>query len=251
MKGQLPRPPQGWVALRWEVAVVFVGIALALGAQQMADWLYWRGQATQARRNIESELLEHEKDGYERLAVQPCMRGQLAALSIQLIASQGQWTAMPMLVSPEGISDVAMKVIPSAYRAPSRLWLDEAFKTAQATGALNHMSDRLVARYTQAYHRARRNFSLQDNEEEAAARLAPLAIDGTISADARLDLFAALSQVDRANSYIENNVRQELAELLGLLRTVPLSVREAGVRERITNQQKFRGACVLPLRLKA
>ena len=164
MKGQLLRPPQGWAALRWEVAVVFVGIALALGAQQLVDWLYWRGQATQAQRNIEAELLEHEKDGYERLAVQPCMRGQLATLSTYLIASQGQWKAMPMIVSPKGISDVAMKVIPSAYRAPSRLWLDEAFKTAQTTGALNHMPDRVVASYTQAYQRGRRNFSLQDDD---------------------------------------------------------------------------------------
>ena len=251
MKGQLPRPPQGWAALRWEVGVVFVGIALAFGAQQLADWLYWRGQATQARRNIEAELLVHEKDGYERLAVQPCMRGQLAALSTQLVASNGQWKAMPMKVSPQGVSEVAMKVIPSAYRAPERLWLDEAFKTAQATGALNYVPDTLVASYAQAYQRARRIYSLQDNEEDGAALLAPLAIDGTISADARLDLFAALSKVDRANSYMENGVRQELDVLKGLLRTVPQQVREAGVRERVKTQQKFRGGCVLPLRLKA
>lgn len=246
----LPQPPQGWAALRWEVGVVFVGIGLALGAQQVADMLYWRAQATQAQRNIEAELLEHEKDGYERLAVQPCMRGQLAALSKQLIASTGEWKAMPMQVSPQGVSEVAMKVIPSAYRAPERLWLDESFKTAQTTGALNHMPNRLVASYAQAYQRARRIYSLQDNEEDGAARLAPLAIDGTISAEARLDLFAALSKVDRANSFMENGARQELALLQRLLRTVPVSVREAGVRERVETQQKFRGACVSPLRLK-
>ena len=230
---------------------MFVGILLALGAQQLADWVYWRGQATQARRNIEAELLEHEKDGYERLAVQPCLRGQLAELSAQLIASTGAWNAMPMRVSPQGVSEVAMKVIPSAYRAPERLWLDEAFKTAQATGALNHMTDRLVSSYAQAYQRARQSLSLQALEEEAAARLSPLAIDGAIGSDARLDMFASLSKVDHANSYLENNVRQELAELNSLLRTVPLSLREAGVRERVETQRKFRGTCVLPLKLKA
>ena len=251
MKRQLPRPPQGWAALRWEVGVVFVGIALALGAQQLADWLFWRGQAAQARRNIETELLEHEKDGYERLAVQPCMRGQLAALAAQLTVSNGKWKAMPMEVSPQGVSEVAMKVIPSAYRAPERLWLDESFKTAQTTGALNHMSDRLVASYAQSYQRARQSNFLQILEEEAAARLSPLAIDGVIGPDARLDMFASLSKVDHANSYLENNVRQELNELKSLLRTMPLSLREAGVRERIRAQQKFRGVCVLPLTLKA
>ena len=243
-------PPQGWAALRWEVGVVFVGIALALGAQQVADAWYWNRQAAQAQRAIEQELLEHEKDGYERIAVQPCMRGQLAKLSLRLGASDGQWKAMPMVVSPQGISEVAMKVIPSAYRAPERLWLDEAFKTAQATGALNHLPDELVASYAQAYQRGRQAFVLQAIEEEAATQLSPLAIDGNISSDARLSLFASLSKVDHANSYLENNVRQELEILTLLLRTVPLSIRKAGVRDRVENQRRFRGSCVLPLRLK-
>lgn len=243
-------PPQGWAALRWEVGVVFVGIVLALGAQQLADLLYWRGQAVQAQRNIEAELLEHERDGYERIAVQPCMRGQLAALSARLSSSDGQWKAMPMVVSPHGVSEVASKVIPTAYRAPERLWLDEAFKTAQETGALSHLPDELVASYGQAYQRARQAFVLQGLEEEAAAQLSPLAIDGKISSDARFGLFASLSKVDHANGYLENNVRQELTILSSLLRTVPLPIREAGVRDRVKNQQKFRGACVTPLRLQ-
>lgn len=248
---RLPQPPQGWAALRWEVGVVFVGIVLALGAQQVADMLYWRGQAAQAQRNIEQELLEHEKDGYERLAVQPCMRGQLSALAKQLSGTTpGQWKAMPMIVSPQGVAEVANKVIPSAYRAPERLWLDEAFNTAQTTGALNHMPDRLVAQYAQVYRRARRAVSLQDDEEEGAARLSPLAIDGVISADARLDLFSALSKTDRANSYLENDVGQELNELHSLLDAVPLQIRERGVRERIQTQQKFRGVCVLSLKFE-
>jgi len=157
---------------------------------------------------------------------------------------------MPMAVSPQGVSEVASKVIPSAYRAPERLWPDEAFKTAQATGALNHMPDELVASYAQAYQRARGAFVLQELEEEAAAQLSPLAVDGKISPDARLSLFAALSKVDHANSYLENSVRQELEILSPLLRTVPLSIRQAGVRDRVTNQHKLRGACVSPLRLQ-
>lgn len=250
MRGQRLKPPHGWGALAWEVSVVVVGVLIALGAQQIADQWYWQGQSAQARRNIEQELLEHEKDGYERLAVQPCMRGQLAALSAQLSKGNAQWKAMPMMVAPQGVSEVATKVIPSAYRAPERLWLDEAFKTAQTTGALNHLSDNLLATYAQAYRRGRGALALQELEEEAAAQLSPLAIDGTIGPDARLNLLASLSKVDHANSYLENSVRQELAILTSLLRAVPLSRREAGVRERIENQRKFRGDCVLPLILK-
>ena len=251
MRGQRLKPPHGWGALAWDVSVVVVGVLIALGAQQIADHWYWQGQAAQARRNIEQELLEHEKDGYERLAVQPCMRGHLEALSAQLSKGNGQWKAMPMVVAPQGVSEVAMKVIPSAYRAPERLWLDEAFKTAQTTGALNHLPDKLVASYAQAYQRARQALVLQALEEEAATQLSPLAVDGKISPDARLSLFASLSKVDHANSYLENNVRQELEIINSVLRTVPLSIREAGVHKRVQNQQKFRGTCVLPLKLQS
>lgn len=244
------RPPHGWGTLAWEVGVVVVGVLIALGAQQVADNWYWQSQAAQARHNIQQELLEHEKDGYERLSVQPCMRGQLTALSAQLAGTDGHWKAMPMKVMPDGVTDVSIKVIPSAYRAPERTWLDEASKTAQATGALNHLPDKMVADYARAYWRARMALTLQSEEAEAAAWLSPLAINGAISPDARLDLFVALSKVDRANSYLENNFRQEDLILNRLLKDVPIAIREAGVNERVNAQRKFRGRCVLLLKLR-
>ena len=157
---------------------------------------------------------------------------------------------MPMKVMPDGVADVSMKVIPSAYRAPERTWLDEAYKTAQATGALNHLPDTMVADYATAYQLARLALTLQFEEEEAAARLSPLAINGAVSPDARLELFAALSKVDRANSYLENDFRQEALILNRLLKDVPIAIREAGVNERVHNQRKFRGRCVLLLKLR-
>ena len=250
MRFKLGRPPHGWSTLAWEAGVVVVGVLIALGAQQIADNLYWQGQAAQARSNIQQELLEHEKDNYERLAIQPCLRGQLAALSARLADTDGHWKAMPMTVMPDGVTNVSMKVIPSAYRAPERSWLDEAYKTAQATGALNHLPDAVVADYARAYQLSRMAMVLQFAEEDAAAQLSPLAVDGVVSPDARLDFFAALSRVDHANSYLENDSRQEALILNRLLKDVPVATRQAGVNESINVQRKFRGPCVLLLELR-
>ena len=249
MKVRFPQPPKGWTELRWEVGVVFVGIMLALGAQQLADTLYWRAQAAHAKRNIEAELLQHERDGYERLAVQRCLRGQLAALMGQLSTTDSNWKAMPMAINMIGLSptvQAARRVFPIAYRAPGRLWRDDAFETARANGSLTYLPDEMVAHYAEIYSRGRGVFELQEREAGAAAQLSALAYDGKLDATARIGLMGSLSVIDDANSRIETNVSQALNELRMALRDIPRERRAAAVAERIKGQQEFRGSCVLP-----
>lgn len=247
---RLPEPPHGWRGLFWEVAVVVVGVLLALGAQQVADTLYWRSQAANAKQNIEAELLEHERDGYERRAVLPCLKNQLVLLSKRLSANPTRWIAVPMTVYPSSdIPTLAEKVTPTAYRAPTRLWIDEAFKTAQSSGALNHLPDRLVAEYSGIYRRSRRSIEIQDIEEEAANRLSALAVDGEITPESRIALLGALARADYASSYMETSLITKLAMLDKVLKDLPIEQRQRNVDEAIALQRKFRGACVRPLKL--
>jgi hypothetical protein len=53
---RMPSPPQGWKALAWEVGVVFVGIVLALGADQLVDRAYWKTQVNDFRRALAVEI---------------------------------------------------------------------------------------------------------------------------------------------------------------------------------------------------
>jgi len=46
------RPPHGWNAVAWELAIVTLGVLMALGAQQWADERSWRQRATAARRAL-------------------------------------------------------------------------------------------------------------------------------------------------------------------------------------------------------
>lgn len=244
-------PPQGWAALRWEVGVVFVGIVLALLAQQIVDAVYWREQAAQAKRNIEAELLEHERDGYERRAVTPCLKNQLVLLSTRLEANRGNWRAVRMIVYPSGIATVADKVAPTAYRGPTRLWIDEAYKTAQSTGALNHLPTQLVADYAGIYRRSRRSIEIQDIEEEAANQLSALAVDGEITTNSRTAFFGAIARADYASSYMETSLIAKLEILDRVLRDVPIERRQKNIADAIASQRKFRGSCVLPLQMKS
>lgn len=248
---RLPQPPQGWPALRWEVGVVFVGVVLALGAQQLADSLYWQGQAEQAKRAIETELMEHEVDSYERLIVQPCLTRQLRALHSRLARHRGEWRASPMSTRQDLHGTTTKFAIPTGYRAPARFWSKEAWERAQATGAVNHLPDALVATYAQIYTRSLRNKQIEETERAAAARLSTLAIDGPIEPSSRLMLLEAIALVDQANSTVVNDAGQNLDRLRLALRDVPRERRRKAFAERLALQREFRGTCVedVPVRL--
>ena len=251
MSRRWPQPPQGWAALRWEIAVVFVGVVLALGAQQLADALYWQGQAEQAKRAIEAELLEHEVDSYERLIVEPCLTRQLRALHSRLASHRGEWRGSPMLTRQELNETTTKLAIPTGYRAPARFWSKEAWERAQATGAVNHLPDALVATYAQIYTRSLRNKLIEENERAAAARLSALAIDGPIESSSRIMLLEAIAPTDQANSTVVNDARQNLERLRIALADVPRERRKAALAERLQLQRTFRGTCVedVPIRL--
>lgn len=244
-------PPQGWAALRWEVGVVFVGIVLALLAQQLADTLYWREQAAQVKRAIESELLEHEVDSFERLAVQPCLTRQLRALHNRLASHRGEWRALPMMTRQGIVRAATQQVVPTAYRAPARLWSKEAWERAQATDALNHLPDALVRTYAEIYTRSQRNKLQQDREAAAAAQLSSLAVDGQIDTSSRIMLLAAIAQIDQDNSSIVIATKQILDGLRLALRDIPPDRRKKAFAERLELQRTFRGSCVenVPVRL--
>ena len=244
-------PPHGWRALCWEIGVVVVGVLLALAAQHLVDTIYWKGQGAKARHNIEEELLEHERDVYDRLAVTPCLKQQLRLLVDRLQANRGFWTATPMVVHPSGVPTVADKVTPTAYRAPTRLWIDEAYKTAQSTGALKHLPDALVAEYAGIYRRSRRSIEIQDIEEAAANELSVLAVDGQITREMRPRLFAALARADYASSYMETSLNSQIPMLAKLLDRVPVERRRKLVAEAVASQRQFRGGCVKLPRLPA
>ena len=241
---RFPQPPQGWAALRWEVGVVFVGVVLALGAQQLADALYWQGQAEQAKRAIEAELMEHEVDSYERLIVAPCLTRQLRSFHTRLASHRGEWRGSPMLTRQELLGTTTKLAIPTGYRAPARFWSKEAWERAQATGALNHLPDALVATYAQIYTRSLRNKQIEEIERVAAARLSALAIDGPIEPSSRVMLLEAIALTDYANATVVNDARQNLDRLRLALRDLPRERRKKALAERLERQRRFRGDCV-------
>jgi hypothetical protein len=53
MSGSLKlTPPHGWNAVVWDLAIVTVGVLIALGAQQFVDDFHWRGEVRDFRKAV-------------------------------------------------------------------------------------------------------------------------------------------------------------------------------------------------------
>jgi hypothetical protein len=49
-------PPHGWNAVVWELAIVTLGVLIALGAQQVVDDIHWRGEMRDFRTALRAEI---------------------------------------------------------------------------------------------------------------------------------------------------------------------------------------------------
>ena len=250
MRFTLPKPRGGWRDFLREISIIFIGVVLALGGERLVQQYNWRQDARQASDSIKAELAEHRIAALERLAVQPCLKGQLKSLYGKLAAHRGGvWKGMPMVVNQQDSLGAQQRVVSYAYRSPEPPWVDEAWQIARFTGALNHLPSDDVARYARVYRLSNRYLAMQDEENLAAARFNMLAIDGEIDTKERGELLGALAQADHANAYLELGARQQLQFLEPLLRDLPRAQVDRAIAEGMATQRTLRGSCVQTLKL--
>ncbi len=82
------KPPHGWSAVVWELAIVTLGVLIALGAQQVVDDVHQRGEARDAEQAIRGELELNMAKLQARAAKKACVAKRLAELQA-LIDSAG------------------------------------------------------------------------------------------------------------------------------------------------------------------
>jgi hypothetical protein len=73
-------PPHGWSAVVWELAIVTVGVLIALGAQQLVDSINRRGNVAQLTAALRSELADDRSRWEHMRASDDCSWQRLAAI---------------------------------------------------------------------------------------------------------------------------------------------------------------------------
>lgn len=94
------QPPNGWSAVAWELAIVTVGVLLALGAQQVAEDFNDRSIARQTRAEVTDELNSDLMSIQLRESIEPCIERRLDDLR-QILA---EWEATGSFTAPKWVS---------------------------------------------------------------------------------------------------------------------------------------------------
>jgi hypothetical protein len=155
MRFRLPKPLHGWRAFAGEVAIIVLGVLIALTAEQFVESYRWSREVAEARLAADSEIA-HDLGVFEhRLGQKSCVENRLADLDTWLRS----WReGRPLsLNGPIGS--------PPAYGLHFNVW------DATAGEARSHMKLETKLAYAGIYD-VLRNFSTQrDREREAWAEL--------------------------------------------------------------------------------
>ena len=73
-------PPHGWNAVAWELAIVTLGVLIALGAQQLVDGIHKRNEVAQLVAALRSELADDRSRWEHIRASDPCTLQRLDAI---------------------------------------------------------------------------------------------------------------------------------------------------------------------------
>lgn len=139
------KPPHGWDAVGWELAIVTLGVVIALGAQQIVVAMSDRSTASETRADVTAELNSNLMSLALRQAVEPCIERRLS----ELRAIVTQWEKTGSFATPKWVAQAPMILIElsryDAAQSAGRLALlsgDEQYRMgAIAARPLAHRPD--------------------------------------------------------------------------------------------------------------
>jgi len=107
-----PKPIHNWREFLKEYAIIVLGVATALVAEQTVEWLHWRGQVAQAQEQIAHEMASNMGGAIMRIRISQCVERRLDALALILDAAGKSGTLPP-------VGDISM---PRRVTWLSRVW---------------------------------------------------------------------------------------------------------------------------------
>ncbi|MFL6762437.1 MAG: hypothetical protein ACJ8FB_07750 [Sphingomicrobium sp.] len=108
------KPPHGWNAVGWELAIVTLGVVIALGAQQIVEAMRDRRTASETRAEITDELNSNLMGLALRQAAEPCIERRLNDLR----AIVAQWEKTGSFATPKWVAQSPIILIElSRYEA--------------------------------------------------------------------------------------------------------------------------------------
>lgn len=199
-------PPHGWASVWWELAIVTLGVLIALVAQQAVEGMQLRADERALRETINHEIGLNLFAYKARSRQSRCVEEHLAALGSWLVRSRSG-EAVPTLL-PAG---------PSVF-APYR----SAWENRDAE-VFNALPRELRQKYAEFYDELSNNWDLMQDEADYWARLNAYAEPGPLSLQDRRVLRSTLAAIDRVNDSLAGNlpISEKIAAVLKVREVQP------------------------------
>lgn len=175
MHFHLPKPLHGWRTFAGEIAIVVIGVLIALGAQQVVENRADRARADSAIAALKYEGADLDFYASEIEITAPCVLSQIAAIQNKLVS--GDQALLPRY------SDASTNGF--VLRMPYRIWSQSVWQSVSASDVLRQMEPA-------------RNLLLSDLYTQAQGRLVGVQSTRAWVADLNaLSVLAAISDADR------------------------------------------------------
>jgi hypothetical protein len=185
MQVHLPKPLHGWRAFAGEVGIIVLGVLIALGAGQLLEKWQWDRKADRATELLREEIADEYVEASEAAITAPCVDRQLLGLEARLTSAGGRFEPAPSYAGAFG--DVT-------FRAPSRVWSDDVWRSVVSDGVASHLPQNLRFKLGRFY--AQIEFMRNDNRatDLTSWRLRALARPMQPDAATRANLIEELEQ---------------------------------------------------------
>lgn len=234
-------PPNGWNAVAWELAIVVLGVMIALGAQEAVEAHRWRDEARRTEDALTIELADSIVHATERQMVNRCLSDRLTSLIGKVSSNKGPWSADPM---PLERAALGVAIVPAAYRTPDRPWNDNVWESAQSGGVFTHMPRERVAAFSKIYAIVKGLRRTNESEHQVFPQLLYLSFDARLDEAARQQALAALGRLDWLNGTISYDGKRLIDEATAMGLDFSRTSMKRQMAEVEHTQREFRGKCV-------
>lgn len=175
----LPKPLHGWRELAGEVAIIVIGVLIALGAEQAVEAIHWRNEVSTFRRSVDSEISLDLGTYRYRMNENGCVRARLDELQ--------QWLESWRGGHPFKLSGAIG--IPASLNPNTNVW------GSRSAEMVSHMPPAVTFAYADLYDEFSNNDTHRLDERNAWLELSQF--DGATELDHR-DLMRLQGLITRA-----------------------------------------------------
>lgn len=185
-------PPHGWRAVWWELAIVTLGVLIALGAQQSVEALRWRQEVRETKNALRHPVEEAYAAMLSRQDMQGCVDRRLAEIGIILDRHD----------RGEKVGNVDQVGSPTSIRVQTY-----AFDMAIASQAFSHMSIAEQATFFEPIGSYRMFEEVVDDERAAWRRLRALNRAATLTPADWSEVREAFDRATSINATLSGGLR--------------------------------------------